>query len=62
MKRFMSMLLMLSFACIVSIGCADKSASTKKTETSTPSGTTTTTQKTEVEKSGENPPPAAPQK
>jgi len=58
MKRFFSMLLMLSVVCIGAIGCAEKSASTKKTETSTPDGTTTTTQSTEVEKSGENPPPA----
>jgi hypothetical protein len=58
MKRFFSMLLMLSVVCVASIGCADKSTATKKTETSTPGGTTTTTQQTEVEKSGENPPPA----
>jgi len=58
MKRFISMLLMLSIVCVTSIGCAEKSTATKKTQTSTPDGTTTTTQKTEVEKSGNNPPPA----
>jgi hypothetical protein len=58
MKRFFSLLVMLSILCVGSIGCSDKSTATKKTEVSTPNGSTTTTQKTEVEKSGENPPPA----
>jgi hypothetical protein len=58
MKRFFSMLVTLSVVCVGAIGCSDTSTATKKTEVSTPSGTTTTTQQTEVEKSGENPPPA----
>jgi len=59
MKRLAGMLLMLSVMCVASIGCADKSTATKKTEVSTPGGTTTTTQEVEVKKTGENPPPPA---
>jgi hypothetical protein len=40
------------------VGCADKASTKSETTVSTPGGTTTTTTEKEVEKSGENPPPA----
>jgi hypothetical protein len=58
MKRVSALLIAGVFA-IGLIGCSDKSSATKETKVSTPGGTTTTTEKVEVEKTGDNPPPAA---
>lgn len=41
-------------------GCAEKASVTTETKSTGPGGTTTTTQSTEIKKTGENPPPAAP--
>jgi hypothetical protein len=47
------------FSTVGLIGCGEEASVTKETEVSTPGGTTSTTETKEVEKSGENPPPAA---
>ncbi len=39
-------------------GCSDEASSEKKSVESTPGGKTVTTEKTTVNKSGDNPPPA----
>jgi hypothetical protein len=58
MKRFIVFCMLLSLATVFSVGC-DKKAEVKKTSTeTTPGGTTTSTDSTKVETSGENPPPA----
>jgi hypothetical protein len=59
MRILKTTLLMTSLlACAAFVGCSEKSSATKKTEVSTPGGTTQTEQTTEVKKSGDNPPPA----
>jgi hypothetical protein len=59
MKTLKSMFLMMSLlGCAALVGCSEKSSATKSTEVSTPGGTTTTETTVDVEKSGENPPPA----
>jgi hypothetical protein len=57
MKRILSAVVL---AILVSplVGCGETTEYKKETTVKTPGGTTTTTEKTEVEKSGENPPPA----
>jgi hypothetical protein len=40
------------------VGCSDKTTTTRETIVKTPGGTTTTTDTREVERTGENPPPA----
>jgi hypothetical protein len=62
MKRFVAAFLILGSLFIGVTGCSETTEvkTEKSTTTETPGGTTTTTEttKTEVEKSGENPPPA----
>ena len=58
MKRFLASALVLSILSIGFVGCSDKAKTEKKTTTSTPNGTTTKTDTSEVKKSGDNPPPA----
>ncbi len=58
MKRIISAVVVMGVIAVGAVGCSDKSSATKKTTVSTPNGQTTTTQSTEVKKSGENPPPA----
>lgn len=41
------------------MGCAEKTSVEKKTEVTTPGGTTQTKTETETKKSGDNPPPPA---
>jgi hypothetical protein len=53
-------LLIAGILSLGALGCSEKSSTTKQTEVKTPEGTTTTTTKQEVEKSGDNPPPAKP--
>jgi hypothetical protein len=59
MRRLFSLTLAAGLCSVGFLGCSDTSTVEKKTEVSTPGGTTETTQKIEVEKSGDNPPPAA---
>jgi hypothetical protein len=54
----MSLTLAAGFCSVGFLGCSDTSTIEKKTEVSTPNGKTEVTTKTEVEKSGDNPPPA----
>jgi hypothetical protein len=42
------------------VGCSEKATTKSQTTVTTPQGETTTTITKEVEKSGENPPPAQP--
>lgn len=42
------------------VGCGEETGAEKTTTVTTPGGTTTTTQSVEVEKTGDNPPPAQP--
>jgi PBP1b-binding outer membrane lipoprotein LpoB len=47
--------------CVLTLGmagCSEKATVTKESTVTTPGGKTTVTNTTEVEKSGENPPPA----
>ena len=58
MKRFFASILVLSVLSVGLVGCGEKAKTEKKTTTSTPDGSTTKTESTEVHKSGDNPPPA----
>jgi hypothetical protein len=58
--RIMAAILMLGGLSFGVTGCSDKSTVKEESEVSTPGGTTTVTKETQVEKSGENPPPAKP--
>ncbi len=58
MRRLMSLTLAAGLCSVGVLGCSDTSTIEKKTEVSTPNGTTEVTTKTEVEKSGDAPPPA----
>lgn len=58
MKRILGSVLVLSVLSIGFVGCSEKAKVEKKSTTSTPDGTTTKTDTTEVKKSGDNPPPA----
>ncbi len=59
MRHFLASLLLSMFV-LATIGCAEKSSTTKETTVSTPGGTTTVTTKKDVEKTGDNPPAAQP--
>ena len=60
MRRMLASALVLGiFSTVGLIGCGEEASIEKQTEVTTPGGTTTTTQSTEVEKSGDNAPPAA---
>jgi hypothetical protein len=54
MKRLISSLLVASLFCIVSVGCAEKSATKSETTSTTPGGKTTVTEEKEVKKTGDN--------
>ena len=58
MKRVIRFVAILSMFSLSFAGCADKSTTTTETKVSTPGGTTTVTEETEVKTTGENPPPA----
>jgi hypothetical protein len=60
MKRFFAFCVALSLATVLFTGCEKKTGTTTETTVETPQGETTVTESTEVEKSGENPPPANP--
>ena len=61
MKRFLLPCLALSLLSIfAAVGCNSKAKVETKTTITTPEGQTTTTDTTTVEKSGKNPPAAAP--
>jgi hypothetical protein len=57
MKRLFGVLALSMLAC-VAFGCAEETEVKKETTVETPGGTTTTTESTKVEKTGEDPPPA----
>jgi hypothetical protein len=60
MRRILASALVLGvFSTVGLIGCGEQAGVEKTTEVTTPGGTTTTTQSTEVEKSGDTAPPAA---
>jgi hypothetical protein len=60
MRRILASAFVLGvFSTVGLIGCGEEAGVEKQTEVTTPGGTTTTTETKEVEKSGENPPPAA---
>jgi hypothetical protein len=56
MKRILGSALVLSVLSLGFVGCGDKAKTEKKTTTSTPGGSKTETQSTEVKKTGDNPP------
>lgn len=58
MKRLFASVSLLGLLLGGLVGCGEKTEATKETTVSTPGGTTTTTESKEVEKTGENPPPA----
>jgi len=58
MKRLFSVFMIACLALPLTLGCEKKAEVKKETTVSTPDGTTTTTDSTKVETSGENPPPA----
>lgn len=58
MRRLVMFTLAAALCPIGFMGCAEKSSTEKKTEVTTPGGTTEVKQETEVKKSGDNPPPA----
>ena len=60
MKRLVFGCMFLSLLTAMTVGCSEKAKVQTQTETTTPGGTTTETTTHEVEKSGENPPPANP--
>lgn len=59
MKRFAGLAVLMSLFGTLTVGCSEKSKTQSTTTVETPQGSTTETITTEVEKSGENPPPAA---
>ena len=58
MRRFLALCMVLGLA-VAFVGCEKKAEVKKTTTTTTPEGSTTKTDKTTVETSGENPPSAA---
>jgi hypothetical protein len=58
MRRLMLFALAAALCPVGFMGCSDTATTEKKTEVSTPGGTTEKTEKTEVKTSGDNPPPA----
>ena len=60
MKLFLASVLVLSMFSLGTVGCAEKSSTTKEIKVSTPGGTTTVTVEKEVEKTGDNPPSEQP--
>ena len=60
MKQFLASVLVLSMFSLGTVGCAEKSSTTKELKVSTPGETTTVTVEKEVEKTGDNPPAEQP--
>jgi hypothetical protein len=60
MKQFLASVVVLSMFSLGTVGCAEKSSTTKEIKVSTPGGTTTVTVEKEVENSGDNPPSEQP--
>lgn len=56
MKRLIVLASLLALAGTFSLGCGDKSTTTRKQTVSGPGGETQVEQKTTVEKKGDNPP------
>jgi hypothetical protein len=60
MRRMLASALVLGiFSTVGLIGCGEEATVEKQTEVTTPGGTSTTTETKSVEKTGDNPPPAA---
>lgn len=60
MKRLFAFAPVLVMFAALTTGCEKKAAVEETTTVETPEGSTTVTETTEVEQSGENPPPANP--
>lgn len=60
MKRMLGAMLVFSLLTMGFVGCSEKAKTKSETSVQTPGGETTTTVTKEVEKSGDNPPPAQP--
>ena len=60
MRQLLASVLVLSMFSLATIGCTEKSSTTKEVKVSTPGGTTTVTVEKEVNKTGDNPPPEQP--
>ena len=58
MRRLMSLTLAAGLCSVGFLGCSDTASKKTETEIKTPGGTTTVESKTEVKKTGDNPPPA----
>lgn len=58
MKRALSGFAMLCVLALGTVGCSEKATVTKEETVTTPGGSTTVTETKEVEKTGDNPPPA----
>ena len=58
MRRLVILTLAAALCPVGFMGCAEKSSVEKKTEVTTPGGTTEVKSETEVKKTGDNPPPA----
>lgn len=56
MKRFLAAALIAGVSSIGFVGCAEKTSTKTEQTTKTPGGTTTTTEKIETKKTGDNPP------
>jgi hypothetical protein len=56
MKQFFASVLVLSLLSLGTVGCAEKSSTSREVKVSTPGGTTTVTVEKEVTKTGDNPP------
>jgi hypothetical protein len=56
MKRFAPLAILMGLFGACTVGCSEKAKVEETTTVETPGGTTTETNTTEVEKSGENPP------
>lgn len=56
MKKLFGVFALSMLAC-VALGCAEETEVKRQTTVETPGGSTTTTESTKVEKTGENPPP-----
>ena len=56
MKRFFALCAALSLVTVLFAGCEKKAGTTTETTVETPEGSTTVTESTEIEQSGENPP------
>ena len=59
MKRILVGVMFVIAMSVGFVGCSEKSSVTKETKVKTPGGETKTTEKTEVTKTGDEPPPAA---